>query len=363
MKKKYDFDNHKLWWHLDRVNAWKRGEDIVPIQLDLGSTLLCNQKCIYCLYAYRQDELNKNPKKYSIPRDIYLKLMEDAGVIGVRSVVIGGDGESTLHPATPEAIIAGHEAGLDIGIATNGTLLKDEWLEEVLHSLTWIRFSICCWGDEMGKKVHQGSDRDFDIAIGNLEKCLVLKKEKKLKVDIGVCYLLIPWINLDGLLPMVNFTRAKGADYLYVKQFLSCGKNEWQFDLKFYDECEKVLKEVEKYSTDDFTAFVRWYQIKHRGEKSYKHCYAPRFIMNVSGDGCIYSCCHHYGKEKFKYGDLRESSLQEILKSEQRKEVTGYLESFDFDAKKMCDADYCRHHPINEFLWRIKHPPEHVNFI
>ena len=50
MKKIYDFDTHKLWWHLGRVNAWKRGEDIVPIQLDLGSTLLCNQKCMYCLY-------------------------------------------------------------------------------------------------------------------------------------------------------------------------------------------------------------------------------------------------------------------------------------------------------------------------
>ena len=290
MKKIYDFDTHKLWWHLGRVNAWKRVEDIVPIQLDLGSTLLCNQKCIYCLYAYRQDELNKNPKKYSIPRDIYLKLMEDAGVIGVRSVVIGGDGESTLHPATPEAIIAGHEAGLDIGIATNGTLLKDEWLEDVLRSLTWIRFSICCWGDEMGKLVHKGSDRDFDIAIGNLEKCLILKEEKKLKVDIGISYLLIPHLNMDGVLPLVNFSRRAGVDYFYIRRFLTSERNEWSFDVAFYSECDRILEEVEKYSTEDFVAVVRWHQIKHRGEKSYKHCYAPRFIMNVSGDGCIYAC-------------------------------------------------------------------------
>ena len=215
----------------------------------------------------------------------------------------------------------------------------------------------------MSKLVHKGSDRDFDIAIGNLEKCLILKEEKKLKVDIGISYLLIPHLNMDGVFPLVNFSRRAGVDYFYIRRFLTSERNEWSFDVAFYSECDRILEEVEKYSTEDFVAVVRWHQIKHRGEKSYKHCYAPRFIMNVSGDGCIYSCCHHYGKEKFKYGDLRESSLQEILKSEQRKEVTGYLESFDFDAKKMCDADYCRHHPINEFLWQIKHPPEHVNFI
>jgi len=359
--KKYDFDTHKLWWHLEDVLKWKNGKLIVPLQIDLGATLLCNQNCVYCLYQYRQKDVEANPKKYSLSREVYLKLMKDAGRLGVKSIAMVGDGENFAHPDTPEAIITGFKAGLDIGIATNGVNLRDAWLEDVLRSLTWIRFSICAWGNEMAKAVHRGKSNDFDVANSNLEECVRIKREKKLKVDVGICYLLIPNMNLDGLLPMVKHARRIGVDYMYIKQFLACGKNEWNFPLELYDRCEKALKEAETYSSDSFACVVRWHQIKHRGEKIYKHCYAPRFIMNVSGDGNIYTCGPYHGMEKFCYGNLYESDLETILRSNRRFEVSKYIEQ-EFDAQKQCDSLCCRHHPINTFLWQQLHPPDHVNF-
>ena len=29
-------DSHKLFWHLDEVEAWQRGERVAPLHIDIG---------------------------------------------------------------------------------------------------------------------------------------------------------------------------------------------------------------------------------------------------------------------------------------------------------------------------------------
>ena len=43
-------DGTKLQWHLDRVEAWERGERIAPITIDMALTRACNYGCNFCLY-------------------------------------------------------------------------------------------------------------------------------------------------------------------------------------------------------------------------------------------------------------------------------------------------------------------------
>ena len=38
-------DASKISWHLERVEAWKRGERIAPITIDMALTRSCNYSC------------------------------------------------------------------------------------------------------------------------------------------------------------------------------------------------------------------------------------------------------------------------------------------------------------------------------
>ena len=47
-------DASKISWHLERVEAWKRGERIAPITIDMALTRSCNYSCHFC-YAMTQE--------------------------------------------------------------------------------------------------------------------------------------------------------------------------------------------------------------------------------------------------------------------------------------------------------------------
>ena len=59
-------------------------------------------------------------------------------------------------------------------------------------------------------------------------------------------------------------------------------------------------------------------------------------------------------------GNIFENSLKEIWSSKQKRDAIEYINN-QID-KKQCQPS-CRHHHINNYLWELKHPNEHINFI
>ena len=45
---KWNMDSHKLFWHLDRVDAWQKGERVAPLHIDMGISNGCNMGCTFC---------------------------------------------------------------------------------------------------------------------------------------------------------------------------------------------------------------------------------------------------------------------------------------------------------------------------
>ena len=45
-------DTHKLLYHPETVARWLSGENIYPIELELGITNACNHRCIFCSVDY-----------------------------------------------------------------------------------------------------------------------------------------------------------------------------------------------------------------------------------------------------------------------------------------------------------------------
>ena len=123
-------DGHKLNYHREQVEAWRRGQRIAPITIDCSLTRRCNYRCVYC---YGQLQANDEKK---MTREVIFRFLDDAAEIGVKAVSFVSDGESTCSPYLYDVILRGRANGLDLALGTNGFLLQDDRLEEILPALT-----------------------------------------------------------------------------------------------------------------------------------------------------------------------------------------------------------------------------------
>lgn len=354
-------DGHKLYWHSDRVNDWLHGRRIVPIHIDVGLSKGCNIKCQYCFGAV-QGNFYKKGSEVFFPRDPLLRYVKEAGELGVRSMAFVGEAEPLLNPHVYEAIIKGKKAGVDIALGTNGILLDvGKSGEEALEHLSWIRFNISAASEEAYRRVH--ASKEFSTAIEKIKFCVDKKKRKKLQVTIGLQMVLTP-SNIGEVVPLSKLGKELGVDYLVIKQCADTVTNDLGvFDrLKEYDSFLEILKEAEKMSSKGYNVIVKWGKITNKGKRNYDQCLGVPFLLYSSGDGKLYPCgvFFDFKEEDYRMGDLVKQSFKEILESDRYWEVVEKVKQID--VHKECYAN-CRTHSINEFLWQLRHPPEHVNFV
>jgi len=102
-------------------------------------TEICNLRCIFCSVAQRGEEgklypdLTMNQIKYVVE---FLKEK------GLKAIILSGGGEPVIYPEINKLIEYLYQNGLEIGLITNGVLLKDKIKKDNIDKLTWIRVSI-----------------------------------------------------------------------------------------------------------------------------------------------------------------------------------------------------------------------------
>src|SRR6187549_553063 len=126
-------DGTKIAWHLDRVEAWSRGERIAPITIDMALSRACNYACHFC-YAMLQEN-----DRLPITRDVMYRFLDDCAEIGVKGISFVSDGESTISPAFVDSVVRGSELGISMACGSNGFVLTRRRLEEILPHLTYLR--------------------------------------------------------------------------------------------------------------------------------------------------------------------------------------------------------------------------------
>lgn len=360
MTDKYVMDGHKLFWHLDRVVAWERGERIAPLHIDVGLSKGCNLKCIYC-FGELQGNIYRRGKDIYFPREPLLRYVREAGEAGVRSMAIIGEAEPLLNPHAYEAIVEGKKAGVDMSLGTNGVLYDTGSVgKEALEYLTWIRFNISAASDEAYRRIH--CSKDFDRAIDNIRFCVDTKRKKNLDITIGLQMVLVP-SNVDQVIALASLGKHLGVDYLVIKQCSDTKENALGvYDkLEEYDDFGEILREAENISEGDYNVIVKWHKVTNKGYRSYAQCLGAPFLLYSSGDGRIYPCgvFFDYKEEEYRLGDLVKQSFKDILYSDRYWKVMEKLKHID---TSQCYSN-CKTHNINDFVWKIKHPPEHVNFV
>ena len=334
---------------------YKDGKRIYPLHIDVGATKLCNARCIYC-YGLFQKMSND-----IIPGAVLVQLFHDAPLLGVKSLVVTGDGEPTLNPALYDACDEGKRMGLDIGIATNGIALNEKKIKRLLTSSTWLRFNLSAV-DEVGYKSIHGVPK-WKCVEANIKMAVRLKEELGSNCTLGLQMVLVPQC-LEQVVPEAKWAVENKLDYFVIKQFSDPGCNEMKpFNLEWYDNKNVLwkLKMAEKQSNARTKVIAKWGMIHSKGIRPYDHCTDCALLFQISGSSKCYPCGYLFGDDRYCYGDLKKQTLKEILDSDRYWEVIDYMR-YKFDVHKDCKG-CCRHDFTNAFMQNYLNPPDHLNFI
>lgn len=327
-------DSHKLSYHTDRVDAWEAGERIAPVSVDMSLTRACGAMCSFC-YAMMQESQARS----SIKTATALNLLDDFSTIGIRSVSLVSDGESTLSKAYVPFIQHAAELGIDVGNATNAWEWEPEKIEQVLPYMTWVRFTVAAGTPESYAKImYKGPEHTevFDRAIKHIKYAVDLKKRKGLSVTLGIQMVLMPHLK-DEIVPFAQLGLDLGVDYAVIKHCSDDEQHTLGIDYSQYESLHDLLVQAESMSNEQTKIIVKWDKIKDGDKPSYKRFYGPQFLLQISGSGLVAPSGMFFNARysKLHIGNFTEERFIDIWKSERYWRAMNYLASPAFDAQTM----------------------------
>ncbi len=352
----YKIDGHKLNYHINTVNKWLNGDVIYPIYMEISPCGTCNHRCTFCALDFMEYQ-----KRY-LSSEMLREKLGEIGQLGVKSIMYAGEGEPLLHKQISDIITSTKESGIDAAITTNGFLLKNNLAEKIIPDLEWIKISINAGTSDTYAKIHRTRSSDFDRVIRNLENAIEIKHKNNYKCTIGMQMLLLPE-NRFEVRRLAETARDIGVDYLVVKpysQHLLC-KTKIYNDLK-YQGYSNLADELSALNTKKFNVIFRLHTMNkwNQGKRCYGRCLALPFWSYIDAGGNVWGCSAFLGDKRFLYGNIYESSFKEIWECKQRAASVNWVKNTH--TVDECRVN-CRMDEINRYLWELKNPPEHVNFI
>jgi len=356
MSDRYRIDSHKLMYHPGRVGAWLNGETIYPIYMEASPSGACNHRCTYCALDFMEYQ------KRFLKMEFWKERLSEMGQRGVKSIMYAGDGEPFLHPEMAEIIEHTKRSGIDAAITTNGVLFTPDKARRVLGQTEWIKVSINGGTAETYAAIHRCHREDFEKVMENMREAARLRKEYGYRCTLGMQLLLLPE-NAKEATTLAGLARGIGMDYLVIKPY---SQHPQSLTTKYqgvqYSEYESLAIELEGYNTEAFQVIFRWNTMRKwdEGTRPYPRCLAMPFWSYIDAGGNVWGCSMYLNQERFLYGNLYEESFEKIWQGSRRRESLTWADQ-KLDPCR-CRVN-CRMDEVNRYLWSLKNPPEHVNFI
>ncbi|MBP7088399.1 MAG: radical SAM protein [Candidatus Omnitrophica bacterium] len=351
----FKIDSHKLYYHVPRIYDWLKGKNIYPIYIEVGIYSGCNHRCSFCAFDFLQYSAN------SLQLDYFKKFINTVVKKGVKSILFAGEGEPLLHRDVIEVVSFTKSKGIDVALATNGVMLTKDKLQELLSNLTWLKVSLDAATRKIYSYIHGAKEKDFDTVISNLKEAVKIRNKSKYKCAIGSQFLLIP-SNYKETVNFVRLMRDIKVDYAVIKPYSHHPSSKNIIDQNFdYKKTIFLEKQLEKYSSDSFQVIFRRRTMEgFNKKKTYKHCYGLHFATHITANGDVYPCNFFVGKKEFSFGNICQESFSQIWEGAKRRKIMARINSKQDMNACRCN---CRLDKINQYLWELKNPSQHVNFI
>jgi radical SAM protein with 4Fe4S-binding SPASM domain len=307
---------------------------------------VCNQKCLWCI----NENIRANGRKpeYLDIRALQI-FLNGFQKLGGKAITWSGGGEPTCHPDFIQIVEQCAATGLDQALITNGTF-GNTLVPIIAEHMKWIRISLDTIDPNEYRRT-KGSEVELVIdTIANL----VRNRRAQDKPTIGVNVNLGEW-NFFDIENIVLKCEALGVDYVQFRPILGT-----PFSRHMYMEqmtpsfVEIILKQLEvisrvERSTDVLISKDKFYDLltPHYG-RNYTACRYHRFFCVLNANGDLSVCMFHLNDERFTFGNIYNTPMQEIWKSERRERVLQLCERGELDLStcQVC----CKGHEINKFL-------------
>ena len=353
---KHKIDSHKLMYHVSRVKDWLDGELIYPIYMELSPIGSCNHRCSFCGLDFMKYSSRK------IDFSVLEKRLPEFASLGLKSIMYAGEGEPFLHKDISDIVKLSKESGIDVAITSNGVLFRKDLVEKVLPFCSWIKFSINAGTPDTYGRIHGTKPQDFKKVMDNLEYAVKYRQKYGIKCTLGVQILLLPEVE-NEIEILTKIVKEIGIDYLVVKPY---SQHPQSITKKYkdivYSKYDYLYEKLQQYNSDTFSVIVRLNTMQSwdEGDKNYKKCLGLPFWSYIDAGGNVWGCSMYLNDDRFLYGNIVDNSFQEIWESDRRKKSIEFVEN-ELSVFK-CRIN-CRMDSINKYIWELRHPNDHVNFI
>jgi len=264
MTDKYAIDSHKLIYHPRRVadllavgDDWQRARDIYPIYIEVSPVGACNHRCTFCAVDYIGYQARMLDAQAFLPR------LEEMAGLGVKSIMYAGEGEPLLHKYIREITLATKKAGIDVAFTTNALLLHEDFVQETLASISWIKASVNAGTAETYARVHRTKEKDFERVMGNLRRAVEFRNAHGLDCTLGAQSILLPE-NRQEMATLARRCRDElGLDYLVIKPYSQHKFSDThQYENIDYSDDLRLGEQLAKLNSADFQVIFRGHTMK-----------------------------------------------------------------------------------------------------
>jgi len=364
MHDKYSIDSHKLLLHPVRVAKWYEAKDdwqklknIYPVYVEISPYGGCNHRCTFCALDYMGYE------NIGLEFDVLKNTLTNMADKGVKSVMFAGEGEPLLFKNLDLIVEHCNKVGIDTSLTTNFVPLNTKNIQRCIENCSWIKVSLNAGTAKTYAAIHQTKELDFERVMSNIEYALKYRKENNLSCTLGVQTLLLPE-NKDEVMILAQKCKELGVDYMVVKPYSQHLSSEThKYENIDYSKMMDIQGDLEKLNDENFNVVFRANTMqKHvKKEHSYDRCHSTPFFWGyIAADGKVFGCSAYLGKDEFCYGNIYDNSFEDIWESDKRRESYNYVKN-ELDIKN-CRVN-CRMDEVNRYLFRLKNPNAHDNFI
>ena len=288
-------------------DLWKQSEQYkvltdFPLHLDIELAGICNLKCKDC---FQNDLITKPLGLMDI--NLFKQIIDEGVKNGLCAIKLQVRGESFLHPNLFECINYAKQKGvIDVQITTNGTILNDSIIDNILSSgLDAIIFSV----DPHHKNSFERSKFKYQSIEQNIIKLLALRKDCYSKSKI--------WVRIQSAIN--NFDEDM---YIKTKDYLN---------KKFFDADIIVVNRIRQ-SDDDKDAYQ---------DLKTNYILAPCTYLTqrltIFWNGDTTTCCMDYNN-RFNLGNIKKISIKNIWLSEKMNN----FRKMHIEGKRM-EMSICKH--------------------
>ena len=202
------FNSMKLLAWADHWRPIQDGQIPVPVAVSVDPANRCNQVCVWCnAGAVLAQGPHADREPMAMSEDYLLALADFLARWGVRAVCVGGGGEPLTNPHTGSFIARCAEAGVEVGMVTNGTLI-DAHLD-ALGKCRWVGVSVDAATPETYARLHQVPANVFGGVMDNI-RTLQQRNAGRSDFEIGFKYLVHP-DNLAELFDAAQLAKGLGV--------------------------------------------------------------------------------------------------------------------------------------------------------